>query len=63
MIISYFSINYYDRNGIKHQIKKTHRVPVLFKNQLSDLFVILAISIRNRVGTAVLPDSYALITE
>ena len=35
----------------------------LFKNQFNDFFVILAISIINSVGTAVLPCSYALITE
>ena len=36
---------------------------ILFKNQFNDFLVILAISIKKRVGTAVLPDSYALITE
>lgn len=35
----------------------------MFKNQFNDFFVILAISIKNKVGTAVFPDSYALITE
>ena len=35
----------------------------MFKNQFKDFLVILAISIINNVGTAVLPCSYALITE
>ena len=51
----------YGANALKE--KKHTPFFVKFLLQFKDFLVIFAISIINKVGTAVFPDSYALITE